>query len=254
MPDFTAPGSDGERLPDGLDEFQRGLICTVHPRVLSPLVIGEEYRIKVSTWRRISEAESSRSYETLYRRATSLVRARAADLTCDKPPVHLHTWIVSHDWFRMDIPGAALVGAAVTLGAMCSVDGGELPRGEDEPAPEAFTVPHVVQLAAPADRTYLSRDWDELYNDFDIRDSKSQSSSIVTISYGEYVPTCGGIDFEPFVRRAGRRARFHYDSLVQGDADGRFSVVRREWTCIETGKASNPTLASVNIYFSDVTV
>jgi hypothetical protein len=44
-------------------DFQRGVIYTVHPRILAPLVPGEEYRILVSTQIRLSTRRISAMIE-----------------------------------------------------------------------------------------------------------------------------------------------------------------------------------------------
>jgi hypothetical protein len=54
------------------------LIYTVHPRILAPLVSGEEYRILVSTRVLIPQHRQLPSYEPLYRRARLLARRRAS--------------------------------------------------------------------------------------------------------------------------------------------------------------------------------
>ena len=50
-------------------DFQRGLIYTVHPRILTPIVPGEAYRILASTRIRLARHAQVPSYEPLYRRA-----------------------------------------------------------------------------------------------------------------------------------------------------------------------------------------
>ena len=64
--------------------------------------------------------------------------------------------------------------------------------------------------------------------------------NIFTVSYGEYVPTCSGIDYGPFVRRAEDLAEFHFSMLKQSTA---LPIVRREWFC-----ATNPDIAVVHLY------
>ena len=78
--DFSVPGSEGTLSPDH-DEFQHGLISTVHPRLLAPLLPRRDYRITASTRQKAGDAIAS--FAPLYRRATSLVRARAEELTCE---------------------------------------------------------------------------------------------------------------------------------------------------------------------------
>jgi hypothetical protein len=242
MPDFSAPGSEGT-LPAGHDEFQHGLIYTVHPRVLAPLRLGEEYRVTVCTRRKISGGPES--FAPLYRRARTLASARGDELVCEQTDVRPRTWIASHAWFRMEMSRTTMVGAVVTLGVSCGAEG-ELTSGEPEPTADDLTRPSVAALT-PTNADYRSRRWDELYNEFDIRDEQSTTGSIVTFSYGEYVSGCAGIEFADYVDRAERRARRCYKPLT-GDSSPMLPIVRRDWTCIATDKASKVCLVHVNVY------
>jgi hypothetical protein len=242
MPDFTAPGSEGT-LPPGHNEFLYGLIYTVHPRVLRPLVAGEEYRLVVCTRQKVGRERNS--FAPLYRRAMSLARARAADLTCEQPDIRPHTWTAAHAWFEMEIPGAAMVGAVVTLGIMCSA-AGALPHGEPEPTLDDLARPSVAGVTANGPDRDVRR-WDELYNEFDVRHEPSATGSIVTFSYGEYASTCEAIDYAAYVDRAERCARRCYEAPTAGSS-APLPLVRRDWTCIRTDKASRQCLVHVNIY------
>jgi hypothetical protein len=112
-------------------DFQRGLIYTVHPRILAPLVKGEEYRVLVSTTILTGpEIQQASPYEVLYRRARMIADRRADELRCGDASSPPHTWIVSHGWFRMDLPAGVLVGAVVLRGAVCGVTP---PQGREEP-------------------------------------------------------------------------------------------------------------------------
>ena len=71
-------------------DVQRGLIYTVHPRILAPLIRGNEYRILASTRIRLQHAHLP-SYEPLYRRARLIARRRAEELTCQDASGHPHT-------------------------------------------------------------------------------------------------------------------------------------------------------------------
>lgn len=243
MPDFTVPGSDG-LLPSDFVEFQRGIICSVHPRILAPLVPGQTYTILVSSRIRVAAGERVTSYAPWYRRARSLVRARSAELRCAAGGA-LETRIVSHGWFGMEITGGSLVGAAVTAAVACPIDGQEWPAAVRDPSDEELRLANVAQLAAVTDRGDWAR-WDEFVNEFRLG---SDTGPIETFSYGEYVPRCEGLDFAPIVERAERRARRHFESLEQ-TAEGTFRILRRDWTCLETGKHERPWLAHVNVYFA----
>lgn len=217
-------------------DFQRGLIYTVHPRILEPLVPGAEYRILASTRIRLPKDAQLPSYEPLYRRARLLARRRADELTC-RDASRARIWIASHGWFRMDIPDAALAGAVVVLGAAC---GTTSPSGRDEPTGEALCSPHIAEMAGLRDA-----EWDEFYNDFDMRTSVDEASQL-TVSYGEYVPVRDGLDVDALMARALRRAQWYFD-LTEPNVV--MTVSRQEWACLDTGKTAKPFLAHVTMYF-----
>ena len=227
------------------DEYQRGLIYTVDPRILVPLTTGEEYRIVASTRFLIAKDAVFTDFEPLYRRARRLVERRQRELTPGSPESRVHVWIVSHGWFRMDIGKGSLVGAVVTLGATCAPVTALAPRGQDEPAPEALRSPHVAQLEASGG---AGKPWyDEFYNDFDMRQDRGQSSVLI-VSYGEYVPSKESVDENSVVARAEDRARSYLEAI--GAADEQLRVVRRDCNCLETGKSTKPFLAHVDLLFS----
>lgn len=222
-------------------DFQRGLIYTVHPRILAALVPGEEYRILVSTRIRLAAHAPLPSYEPLYRRARLIARRRAEELTCQGVSGRPHTWIASHGWFRMNLSdSAALAGAVVLLGAAC---GGAAPPGKEEPAADTLCSPNTSEMPD----VWSTRDgtWDEFYNDFDMRRSVDEPA-VLTVSYGEYVTACEGIDVDALTARALHRAKSYVD-LTEPGVDMTF--VRREWACTETGKTARPLLAHVTLFF-----
>jgi hypothetical protein len=218
-------------------DFQRGLIYTVHPRILTPIVPGEEYRILASTRIRLARHAQLPSYEPLYRRARLLARRRAEELTCLDASGPPHTWIASRGWFRMDISDAALAGAVVVLGAAC---GEASPPGREEPTGEALCSPYTSELAGLRDV-----EWDEFYNDFDMRTSVDEASQL-TVSYGEYVSARHGLDVDALMARALRRAQWYF-GLTEPNVD--MTLARKEWACLDTGKAAKPFLAHVTMYF-----
>jgi hypothetical protein len=218
-------------------DFQRGLIYTVHPRILAPLVPGEEYRILASTKIRLPKDAPLPSYEPLYRRARLLVRRRADELTCQKTPDVPRIWVASHGWFRMDIPDVALAGAVVVCGAAC---GDASPPGREEPSREALCSPHTSEFAGLRDV-----EWDEFYNDFDMRTSVDDASRL-TVSYGEYVSTREGIDVDGLRARGLRRAVWYF-GLTEPNVD--ITLSRQEWACLDTGRTAKPLLAHVTMYF-----
>ena len=217
-------------------DLQRGLIYTVHPRILAALAPGEAYRIVASTRIRLARQAELPSYEPLYRRARLLARRRADELTCQDAS-RARIWIASHGWFRMDIPDAALAGAVVVLGAAC---GTTSPPGRDEPSGEALCSPHIAEMAGVRDA-----EWDEFYNDFDMRTSVDEASQL-TVSYGEYVSARDGVDVDALMARALRRAQWYFD-LTEPNVV--MTLRRQEWACLDTGKAAKPFLAHVTMYF-----
>lgn len=224
-------------------DFRRGLIYTVHPRILAPLVAGKEYRILVSTRVLIPQHGQLPSYEPLYRRARRLARRRAQELTCQDASSRLHTWIASHAWFRMEISSGALAGAVLVLGAMCGAS--SPPPGREEPGAEALCSPHASELADG--RGLRDGTWDEFYNDFDMRQSVDDES-VFTVSYGEYVFARDSIDVGALKSRASQRARAYFD-LTEPNVE--MALVGQEWACLDTGKASRPLLAHVTMEFSE---
>ncbi|MGH9242019.1 MAG: hypothetical protein ACRD3G_28570 [Vicinamibacterales bacterium] len=218
-------------------DLQRGLIYTVHPRLLVPLVPGEEYRILASTRIRLARHAQLPSYEPLYRRARLLSRRRADELTCQDASNAPRIWVASHGWFRMDIPDAALAGAVVVIGAACGM---APPPGREEPTSEALCSPYTSEIAG-----LREVEWDEFYNDFDMRTSVDDASQL-TVSYGEYVFEREGIEVDALMARALRRAEWYFD-LTEPNVV--MALSRQEWACLDTGKTAKPFLAHVTMYF-----
>ena len=227
------------------DDLQRGLIYTVDPRLLVPLASGEEYRIVASTRFLIAQDETFTQFGSLYRRARRLIECRRVELTCASPESRVHTWVASHGWFRMPVGKGALVGAVVTLGVACAPPTADVPCGQDEPTAEALRSPYVAQLGGTGG---TDKPWyDEFYNDFDMRRERSQRS-VLTVSYGEYVPSKEHLDVTSVVARAEDRARSYLE--VVGVANEQLQVTRRDWNCLDTGKSAKPFLAHVDLLFS----
>jgi hypothetical protein len=240
-------GSDGT-LAAGTNEFERGVIYTVDPCILAPLASGEDYRIVASTRFRRPKDETFTGYEPLYRRAREIVERRKTELTCASQDAELHTWIVSHGWFRMEIRDSALVGAVVTLGVRSAPAGTQPPSGQDAPTPAALTSPYVEQLGGQGGQTGAL--WfDEFYNDFDTRLDRA-SAAVMTISYGEYVSSPDEVDFDAVIVRAEHRARMYVD-LVKDDGE-QLEIAQREWRCLDTGKSAKPFLTHVNLVFKSL--
>jgi len=87
--------------------------------------------------------------------------------------------------------------------------------------------------------------WDEFYNDFDMRTSVDEAS-LLTVSYGEYVSGCDGLDVDALMARALRRAQWYF-GLTEPNVV--MTLSRQEWACLDTGKSAKPFLAHVTMYF-----
>jgi len=237
MQKFSEPGSDGA-LPEGFKEWQWGVIYTVRPELLSPLVRGREYRIMAVTRRRVAKTiakdQEFTAYEELYRHAAWAARARMAEVTCADEGEPLHTWITSQSWgcFGETHRFAA---AGVGLGLIFTNPGESPPQGVNPPDSAELMSPGPLPSVADP------RQIDEIYNEFDVRELPCAHSDIFLFSYGEYVPDHRGMTFDRFIESAEKLAKAH--SWVHAVADP-LPIVKREWMW-----ATNPDVAVVHLYF-----
>ena len=215
------------------------------PEMAAPLMSGREYRITTAVRRKVARGAEFTGYGELYRRATTIAEARIAELTCPAEAALLHTWLPSHGWRRIDI-GAAydLLIVFQTRGIVYLNPGDAKPAGDNVPTPAELLVPGGATAEMLAAQAGGPRRMDEIYIDFDHRDPSDTNHDIVMFSYGERLPASEGIDFQPFVERAERRARFHYELLKGPSRGDAMTIVRREWMC-----ATNPDIAVVHVYF-----
>jgi hypothetical protein len=229
---FSQPGNDGT-LPEGFKEWQWGVIYTVRPELLAPLVRGREYRIVASTRRRVAKDEDFGAYGELYQRAAWAARARVADATCADEGEPLHSWAVSHSW---GCYGEAhrFAAAGVGLGLVFPNAG--------EPRPQGLIPPEAAVLISPGPLpgAVEPRRIDEIYNEFDVRELPSPHSDIFLFSYGEYVPDHRGMRFDRFVERAEKLAIAHLGRRAGAEP---LRIVKREWLW-----ATDPDVAVVHIY------
>jgi hypothetical protein len=235
MPDFSKPCDDGA-LPDGFTPWRWTLSETVQPELLLPVKSGLEYRIVVSVLRKVVSTHEP-GYGGLYDRSITLANGRAARLKCADPDAALHTRIVTHGWFTH--LNTNLARAFVTIGAMYPGKGDQPLQGQPLPAREDFAVPggmtpEKYTLPAEADKRFY-----ESYSDYDVRDPLAPETNIFTISYGQYVPSCGEADYKPLMERAEDLAQFHFSILKERG----LKIVRREWFC-----ATHPDIAVVHLY------
>ncbi|HXP87686.1 MAG TPA: hypothetical protein VN841_23335 [Bryobacteraceae bacterium] len=239
MPDFSRPGSDGS-LPAGVPEWrdnlgqlaERGLIYTVRSHNLASC--HQQYRIVAVFKQKIASGTEFTAYADLYRRVTRLAHARAAELSCPDHGEALHARVLRHSWSR--IPGQAHDFPCAVCVVELACPRSERTEGESEPTPQALKEPGGTPPEKFAGLTMQRAD--EFYNEYDVCDPPGMSTDPVTFSYGEYVETCDGIDFEPFLERAENRARFHYDLIAgrPGSAKAPFAVLRRDWWAIADAK------------------
>jgi len=233
---FSKPGGDGVSLPDGPDRWGYSVSYTVRPEILSPLSCGREYRLAIRVIRRIPTNEKFKDYANLYQRAAVICKSREAQLRCAEKGTTLHSrTLVQGWWMNAKLNLATLY---LTMGISCLRKGDPVPQGEQVPTPEALTEPGGVtpQNYTPA-HVAAQKPIDEMYTDADARDSSGTSGSILLFSYGEYVPTCDGLDYAPFIERAETLA--HHRASLSGGG----KVVGREWFCV-----TNPNVAVVHVY------
>jgi hypothetical protein len=241
LTDFSLAGADGS-LPDDFIPWQWGLSYTLRPQPFSTFEPGEEYRIVVYVLQPVRDKETFSAYATMYQRVTDIANARAAQLTAAGKNGILHKRILTQGWFRhrnIDLDRVFL-----TLGISCLDKKDQRRQGETAPTAEELAKPGGMtpENVNPA-AVQVHKHVHEQYGEFGLR--SSNASGIFTVSYGEYVETCAGLDYEPFVQRAEQLARFHHPFLVK-DTPARsetLNIVRREWFC-----ATNPDIAVVHVY------
>jgi hypothetical protein len=237
-PDYSAPNSDGT-LPDGYNPWGWCLSYTLRPELRGPLVIGREYRICVSVLRKAHDNEEFTGYAGLYNRATDIANARAAIFEQRAPGQILHKRILTQGWFRHK--NFSLVRAFLTIGLTPVSEGDARPEGLNAPAPQELKSPGgMTPDNYDASTARHHQQFHELYSDNDGRDA-SPPTGVFLVSYGEFVETCKGIDYEPFVERAEQLARSHYRFLTKEHQP--LQIVRREWFC-----ATKPDIAVVHVY------
>jgi hypothetical protein len=225
-PDFLQPGNDGAPLPEGFNPWRSCVSYTVRPEMYAPLIYGREYRIFVRVLRR------GAGYAELYSRALAIAKGRAAQLRCVEGQI-LHSRIVVHGWFRYEAIDAPTAYLTLTVTAL----------NPGDPALEGLNPPTIEQLGAPGGMTpentpassFTGKEIHESYTD---PGGIAEGQNILLISYGEYVSTCDGIDYTPFVERAEKLAQFHVESL-----HGRWTIMRREWF-----SATTPDIVVVHVF------
>jgi hypothetical protein len=226
-------------LPDGYEEWQRGVSYTVRPEMLQPLQRGEKYYMYAGVWRGVAQGEEFTDYEGLHRKTMAIVAERLKELTCRTRGAPLHHWVTAHGWFRKEVPNSSLVAMFVSVGVLYPRRGQVKPESVSPPEAQALTAPGGM---GPHDvDPNLWKQPAEGYVDFMGKDDR-EDSNIAMFSYGEYVPTTVDLDYEPFVRRAEDRARFSL--RLSGKEKRPLQVVRRQWFC-----ATSPDIAVVHIYF-----
>lgn len=247
--DFSHAGEHGD-LPLDFQEWQRGLTCTVRPELLRPLPRKREVRLNVTVRYIAPTSSAPPSFAELYGRATTIVDARIGALRCEDRTAVPRNWILAQAWFVNEVGATSIYSASITSAASFLEEHTVVPLGEPRPDAGALRVPSggtPDAFAAKHVNDHGARHLDEIYVDFDDADRARD----VTVSYGEYVATCDGVDYGPIVERAERRARLRHQTLIVSDGEMKlpFDVLRREWACLSTGKAVDRAIATVHIYF-----
>jgi len=243
MADFLQPGSDGALAPD-LNEWRRGLVYTAKPAIPSLLRPGREYRITVAFKRKVGTSKAFTDYGELYQRVTAIAKARISQLMCPGTGEPPQTRVMCHGWRCLgDTNGVAT--AFITMGLVCASQGDSVAQGDDAPTAEALMSPGGATLETLT--RFAPQRADELYNEFDFSDLSGPGSDPVILSYGESVPTCEAMNFQPFVERAEKLASFYYDllqALAGASRVAALKIIRREWYCV-----TNPNLVTVHVHF-----
>jgi hypothetical protein len=206
-----------------------GVVYTVRPEMLAPLERDREYRILVGVRRIALPGEPFIAYGELYRRAVALTESRLAALDCPEPPARWTEW---HGWRAVEFGDRELI--FVFIATVVKV-GGEVEAGERPPAEDELALPGGATREMLMQRS--RRHVDEFYNGFDHRTPGGDGTVEDSVfSYGEYVASSEGIDFEPFVQRAERMMRLHYGPGVR--------ILRHDCFC-----ATHPDVAVVHVVF-----
>jgi hypothetical protein len=232
-PDFDKPGADGV-LPEGFVPWRWSVTHSVHPEMLSPLSSGREYKFVVSAGRRVDSVFAG--YADLYARARAITQVRIQQLQCADQDRTLHSRIFAHGWFKHDTINFAR--AFITTGVVSLKAGEPAPQGEALPTPEDLTVPGGL-TRLDATRSVPNRAFDEAYSDADVRDPLDPFANIFMFSYGEYVQSCEGVLYGPYVERAENFVRSYPLPLSAAPA----KIIRREWWCV-----TSPDMVVVQVY------
>ena len=193
---FLEPGADGE-LSSNYAEWQFGVTYTVRPEIQSPLNRGREYRILTSVRRKVGRERKFTDYTELYEQALKIAALRIADLRCADPGERAHSRVLCHGWQRMGGNDTSdLMVTFLTTGVKFPVDHDDTPVGLEPPTTEELMIPGGSGLDHI--QNVNTQPIHEIYVEFDHRDPAGSSGSSM-FPYGEYLPSCTGVNFEPFV-------------------------------------------------------
>jgi hypothetical protein len=247
--DLTQTGEHGE-LPLDFREWRCGLTYTVRPELLRPIPPKQELRLNVTVRHVVPTGVAAPLFADLYQRAATIVDARIGELRCADEAALERAWILAQAWFVNELGDKRVYSASITS-AVSFLDVGSLvPVGEPRPDSAALRVPSggtPEDFAAKHVNDQGARRLDEIYIDF----RHSEPIGDVTVSYGEYVAACEGVDYAPIVERAQKLARFHYHTLSTRDGAPHppFDILRSEWTCLSTNKVVDSSIATVHVYY-----
>jgi hypothetical protein len=208
--------------PSGFKDWRWGAVYTIRPVTLKA---GRSHNRMVTVRQKIAADQHISSYESLYQRATFISAAHPPELP------GAHSTITNHSWGRYD---GAIHFAFAAVSTTFTLDA-EAPLGEPAPSSADLAIARTPAIAGGNP----SQVFDEIYNDFDFR--SEAESELAMFSYGEYVPACEGVDYEPFLERAADRAEGHHASLRSAVP---YRIERREWMPVPDAR-----LVVVHIYF-----
>ena len=220
---FEAPGHQGS-LPAYADIWRKGLIYTKR----RPSEGGSTpYRVSAAFKCGPGVAPGKGGFRGLYRRVRSLAgRAIAEEAASRAEEMPAHN-VLCQGWRKLGETN--LMAAFIMLELRRPpFDGGSTVR-EFEPKEQEFLEPGGTSFE---ELTRVNpQHADDFYNEFDLTGGSAREPGLIMLSYGEGISTLGPFDFQPFVRRAEKRAELYRAFLLdQGEAlVPEFRMIYEDW-------------------------
>ncbi len=220
---FDRPGSYGQLAVDA-DIWRKGMVYT--RRITPPdLVSRSVFQVSAAFKCGAAASAAQAGFKALYRRVRSIAEQAIVD---NRHPDATQALIriLCHGW--RSVGEARLSAAFIALEARCA-PGRDEDTPEREPTEDDFLRPGGSTLEELA--LLNPQHADEVYNEFDFTDFSAHERDFVTMSYGERIPILSSVNFEPFVKRAEKRAQ-GYRRFREGQGEIRcrcFRIVHREW-------------------------